>query len=272
MKKIITLPRKYNDSIYDKIDGVILGVKNLSIGFNEYETSSSLELKIDLLLKKGIEVFISLNKNMYNSDLKYLKEILNIISTKKISGILYYDIGVYNLAKDLDIPLYWNQEHLTTNYMTCNFWKKRGVCGAVISSDITIDEILDIKQKTNMKLIVQIYGYTKMAASSRKLITNYLEYIGSNDNSSSYEIYEKVSDKKYPIIEDENGTLTLSDKCINGIRYIDILEKNNIDYILFDSINCDDIEDILDKFNNKNNFDDIEEYFLSKKTIFKVKK
>lgn len=272
MKKLITLPKEYSDSLIKKIDGVIIGVKDLSVGFNTYEDSDTISNTIDYFNNLGKEVFVSLNKNIYNSDLDYLNNILNILKNKKISGILYYDIGVYNLSKDLNIPLYWNQEHLTTNYMTCNFWKKRGVSGTFVSSDITADEIIEIKNKTNMKLIVQVYGYVKMCVSSRKLISNYLKYIKDDLTYNNYEIYEKISDKKYPIIEDKNATITLSDKCINGFSYIEKFRDNNIDYILFDSINIDDIEYVIDKFDNKEDFNDNEEYFLSRKTIFKVKK
>ena len=272
MKKIITIPKEFNDSLFDKIDAVILGIKDLSIGFNTYEDMSTIEDKIDYFSNKNIEVFVSLNKNMYNSDLDYLKQVLDILSKKNISGILYYDIGVYNIAKSLDIPLYWSQEHLTTNYMTCNFWKKRGVEGVLISSDITASEIIDIKKKTDMKLIVQVYGYTRMMASSRKLISNYLKFINDDKKYDSYEIHEGISDINYPIIEDNNGTITLSDKWINAYSYIDLFKKNNIDYILFDSINISNIESVIDRFDKNEDFDIKEEYFLSKKTIFKVKK
>ena len=272
MKKLITLPEKYNDSLIYKIDGVIIGVKDLSIGFNTYETLDTIEDTIDKFNRLNKDVFVSLNKNMYNSDLKYLNKVIELLKEKNISGILYYDIGVYNIVHQSNIPLYWNQEHLATNYMACKFWNKRGVEGVLISSDITIPEIIEIKEKNDMKLIVQVFGYTKMMASSRKLISNYLKYIGDNNAYNKYKIYDKISSKSYPIIEDDNGTITLSDKCLNGISYIDIVEKNNIDYILFDSINCDNIEDVIDKFNNKNEFLDKEEYFLSKKTIFRVKK
>lgn len=274
MKKLITLPLDFTESLIQKVDGVVLGVKDLSIGFNTYETLDTLVDKIKYFKSKNVEVFISLNKNMYNSDLEYLKKIIILISTLNIDGLMYYDLSVYNIVNTnkLNIPLYWNQEHLTTNYMTCNFWQKKGVKGSFLSSDITFDEILKIREKTSMKLIVQVYGYVKMMSSSRKLVTNYLKHIGENKTNYSYEIYEKKLDKKYPIIEDDNGTITLTDKCINGIRYIERL--NTIDYLFFNSLKIDDFELVIDAFNNNDlsYFDDIEDLFLSKNTIYKVKR
>lgn len=274
MKKLITLPLDFTESLMDKIDGVIIGIKDLSIGFSTYETLDTLVDKIRYLKSKTKEVFISLNKNMYNSDLDYLKEVIILLSNEDIDGLLYYDLSVYNIVNTnkLNIPLYWDQEHLTTNYMTCNFWQNRGVKGTFLSSDITIDEILKIREKTSMKLIVQVYGYVKMMSSSRKLVTNYLKYIGENKDNCSYEIYEKKLDKKYPIIEDDNGTITLTNKCINGIKYLEKL--NNIDYIFLSSLNVDNFESVIDAFNSNDvsYFDEIEDMFLSKNTIYKVKR
>lgn len=276
MKKLITLPLKFTDSLINKIDGVIIGIEGLSIGFASYETKNSVISKIKYIKGLKREVFVSLNKNIYNSDLEYLKDVINLIKDEDIDGIIYYDISIYNIVKSMNsnIPLYWNQEHLTTNYMTCNYWKKRGVVGTFLSSDITIDEILDIKKKVNMKYIVQIFGYVRMMASSRRLITNYLEHIGYDKSHKTYEIYERVSKQKYPIIEDNNGTITLSNSCINGIKYLEILEKSGIDYIFLDSLNVPDFECVIDAFNNDDisYFDNIEDYFLSRKTIYKVKR
>lgn len=276
MKKLITLPNNYSNTLLEKIDGVILGVNNLSIGFSNYETKETIIDKIREIKSAKKEVFISLNKNMYNSDLEYLKEIILFISKEDIDGIIYYDISVYKIISEskINIPLYWYQEHLTTNYMTCNFWKKRGVTGTFLSSDITIDEVLDISKNTNMKYIIKLYGYVRMMASSRFLITNYLKHINYDKKHLNYEIYENISKKKYPIIEDTNGTITLTDKPINGIKYLDLLDKNDIDYVFLDSLNIPNFEDIVDAFNNRDisYFNEIEEYFLSKKTIYKVKK
>lgn len=276
MKKLITLPLKFTDSLINKIDGVIIGIEGLSIGFASYETKDSVISKIKYIKNLKREVFVSLNKNIYNSDLKYLKDIIDLIKDEDIDGIIYYDISIYNIVKNIDsnIPLYWNQEHLTTNYMTCDFWKKRGVVGTFLSSDITIDEILDIKKKTNMKYIVQIFGYVRMMASSRRLITNYLEHIDYDESHKTYEVYERVSKRKYPIIEDNNGTITLSNSCMNGIKYLELLEKSGIDYIFLDSLNVPDFELVIDAFNNNDisYFDNIEDYFLSRKTIYKVKR
>lgn len=275
MKKIISLPKKYSDDTLKKVNGVLLGIKDLSIGFNEYETTNTILEKIEHIKSLGNEVFISLNKNMYNEDLEYLKKVL-IMLDDKVNGIFYYDISVFNIVKTLklNIKLYWSQEHLTNNYNTCNFWQKRGVTGVVLSNDITYEEIEEIRKNTSLKIVFQIYGYVKMMASSRKLVSNYLKHVNMNMKDVPYKIHERISEKEYQIIEDENGTITLTDKCINGINYIDDLQKINIDYIFLDFISIDDADEILDAFNenNKSYFTEKEEYFLSKETIYKVKK
>ena len=65
---------------------------------------------------------------------------------------LYSDVCFINLKNELGLnyDLIWSQEHLTTNYGTINFWQEYGVNYTYISPDITLNEILEIKQNTKV--------------------------------------------------------------------------------------------------------------------------
>ena len=155
--KILIYPKNIEEieSTKKLVDGYIIGIKDMSVNANMYID--------DLSILKDInnDIFILLNKNMHNSDLEKLKEILINLNNYNIKGVLYYDVAVLTIYKTLDLnyDLVWSQEHLTTNLSTINYWNKFGVNYTYLSSDITEEEIIEISKNTKSKLIVNLFGY-----------------------------------------------------------------------------------------------------------------
>lgn len=281
MSKILIIPNtkqlKYN------VDGYILGIENLSVNMPIYFNINEVKEIIKNNPKK--EIFISLNKNMFNEDLDYLKEILLELNNLDIKGVLFYDLAILNLKEKLNLKydLVWNQEHLVTNYETINYYYNFNVKYACLSNEITLREILEIKENTDSKLMIMLFGYIPMFTSKRHLVNNYLETFNINDNSKIN--YIEKEDKTYPIIDDNIGTTVYNSHILNGIEEYLKIKEHNIDYIILNSfeINDDDFIKIIDLFKNVNS-DNIEQYkseieemckttdtaFLHKETVYKV--
>jgi len=258
--------------LLDKTDAFLFGLKGYSVNVPCVIEINELEEINKIIKKNKKELFISLNKNMINSDIDKLKEILLYIDKLDIKGIFYADICFINLKKELNIKtdLVWSQEHLTTNYATINFWKQYGVNYTYLSGEITLKEIKEIKNNTKVKLIVPIFGHLPMFVSFRHVVKNYLETFNLKDNSK-LNFIEKEN-KIYPIIDDEIGSTVYSDFVLDGYNDYKNLD---IDYVTLNefNINRKDFLKILDKYKNKNpNSLKTNTGFLHQATIYKVKK
>lgn len=254
------------------IDGVVVGLKGLSVNVNLYLTIEEINaLKIDK------EVFVAINKNIHNKDLDVLTNALK--NLKNIKGILYYDAAVVRLYNQIkpNYDLVWSQEHLATSAVTCNYWYQNNVNYAYLSAEITLDEILEISESTSMKLMVPIFGYLPMFVSKRHLVKNYLEYFKLKDDSE-LNFLEKEG-KIYPIIDSE-VTMVYSANILNGISALEPLE-NKIEYVVLNAFNIDDEKflKVCEIYKNRKNLEEIETMFsnldtgfLYKETIYKVKK
>lgn len=279
MKKIILIPNSLEQikQIDDLVDGYIIPLKDLSANYEYYFSFKELE-EILTITKK--EIFISLNKNMHSSDIELLKETLLELEKLNIEGILYYDIALVNIKQELNLrkELVWSQEHLTTNYTTCNFWYDEGVKYAYLSSEITLDEIKEIKNNTKMSLFVNIFGYTPMFTSLRPLINNYLETFEISDNSKIH--YMEKENKYYPITSDKTTTI-YSSNILNGLKeYLEL----DVDYFVINSfLISEQLEEVLKMFKeaNTNNleenekqlnnmFTNLDKGFFYLETIYKV--
>ena len=273
MKKLI-IPKNFDEIEVLKpyYDGIIVGIKDLSVNVNLYLTVDDVNnLNIDR------EIFVALNKNMHNSDLGKLEKAMKTL--KNIKGILYYDAAVvyiYNKLKP-DYDLVWSQEHATTSSVTCNYWKEKGANYTYLSADITLEEIIKIRSLTDMKLIVPIFGYLPMFVSKRHLVKNYLECFDLKDESNIH--YLEKDNKMYPVL-DADLTSVYSANILGSIEAYKELEDNMIDYVTLNTFNIEleKMKEVLKIFANKSSnkleelFSNLDTGFLYKETIYKVKK
>lgn len=243
MKLLISLNTLELETYLKFTNSFIIGLKDYCV--NYYEASIS---DIEKVLNKypTIELFVSLNKNIFNDDLQELKIMLMQLTKIKIKGLIFYDLSILNMVKglDLDIPLVIAQDHLITNYNICNYYCEKGVEYAYLSSDITKDEIIEISKKSNIKLMTFFFGNILITHSKRKLLTNYYEYYNIAHREKSGLIKEKNKEEEtYYIEENKIGTNILTKKILNGADFFYEL-KDKIEYAILDS----NVRD--DKFNN----------------------
>ena len=283
--KLLIMPKSIDQikSLIEDIDGVIVGIKDLSINQPAYFTLDEIKKINEIIKNNGKEIFVSLNKNMFNKDLEILEYTLLQLDNLKLNGILYYDIAIVNFKKNLKLvtPLVWNQEHLTTNYLTSNFWYEYGAKYTMLSSEITLDEINEIALNANAKTMVPIFGYLPMFVSRRHLVKNYLDTFKIKDDSNIN--YIEKEDKIYAIIDSNDGTIAYSNKCLNGINET---LKLNVDYIVLNSFNINNatFKRVVSMYNivNESNVQEFKEEidkmldtdtgFLYKETVYEVKK
>ena len=283
MKVLVELIDK-DISEYSNIDGVILGLKDYSV-FNNI-TYTKEEIKDITNKYSNLDIFVKIDKNIFNSEINNLKEILTYLSKLNIKGVFFYDLALLQIKKDLnlDIDLVWSQTHMVTNYRTCNYYNEKGVKYALLSKEITLDEIIEISNKSSIKTIVEVFSKPTVGFSRRKLVTNYNHDIGET-GSNELEVLEKVSNDTYLVKEEDAGTGFILNKILNGTSIIKDLYNNNVDYILLrevDNINFKELVNDTKEYIESNCLDDnyISKYkklgdstgFFFKKTIYKVKK
>ena len=266
MSNLVVIPGKMEDInkiLNMDIKGIILGVKSLSI----YPLELDIDNIIDIKNNTDKKVYVIIKKMIHNNDLDMVREVINKINNSNIDGIIFYDLGVFNIIKKMNVnkELILSMEHLNASINSHLFYKKRGITGSIVTNDITYNEVLDIKNNTGMNIFYMVYGYLPIFYSRRCLITNYFKYIDKENNSDRYYIYN--DNMEYMVIEHNFGTIIYS-PLVNMINEIDKL--SNIDNLIIDLSYNNDI-DIIDKYLNKEHMDNTYTGFFDKKTIYKLR-
>ena len=291
--EIITKVEKDIDSYIELgLNTFLLPVKDYSIEYSNYYSLEDIETIVTKY--PNINIFVSMNRNIENEELEDIKSIMIKLNKLKIKGIFFYDACFIKLKQDLglDIDLVWSSTHMVTNYRTCDYYYNQNVKYALLSKEITEEEILEIINKSKINKIVELISMPVIATSKRKLVSNYYENYNM-EKKDKIEVKEKVSDTDLLIKEDKNGVFFVKENIINGFYILDDLLKNKLDYILvkedfidhdlfvsiikdliyyinnYDSISDEEKKSIKDKWLNKIGEDS---GFFFKKTIYRVKK
>lgn len=277
----ITLKEKYNN-----VDGLILSLKDYSVQSGRYYSLE--EIKTIKENNKELEIFINMNKNFFNKEIEALEKTLKEIDEINITGILFYDVSVLKIKKDLNIKtnLVWASTYMVNNYKTCNYYYNKGVEYALIGKEITLEEIKEIIANSKIKSMIEVVGLPSVAFSKRKLISNFYSDLNKK-SKESIDVIEKVTGETYKVDENNLGTSFYLKKIMNGTVVIKDLFDANAKYIVMKEYGIEeatfyDLVTDTKKYIEGNCLDNnyLEKYkklgdytnFFFKKTIYKVKK
>lgn len=273
------------------VNNYLFPLKDFAVEYVDYFTLNEIK---DIRKKyPQINIFVSMNKNIFNDELKSCDEILEKLEQIGISALFFYDQALIRLRnkKKLNFDLVWAGTHLVTNKNTCNYYYNNKVEYALISKEITLNEIIEIKNNSKIKVIVELVSIPSVAFSKRKLITNYYHNL-NKDKEESLLVHEKISNEDYFLVENKDGVSCYKNNILNGCSALDKLIKNKIDYVLLKedlidtNVFMETVENIYKYINNydklndkeKNEFIEKENNLLSddtgffyKETIYKVK-
>jgi putative protease len=123
-----------------------------------------------------------------------------------------------------------------TNYSSARFWEKMGAKRLVLSRELTIEEIRDIRDHVSLELECFVHGSICISYSGRCYISSFLANRSANrgecTNSCRWRYTlseEKRPGEYYPVYEDDRGTYVLSSKDLCMIEYLDRLADGGID-------------------------------------------
>lgn len=241
------------------VSAFLFALEGYSVGYNTY-TLEEIE-KIDVSNK-----YVMINRVLDCESVDKLNELLPLLNNVK--GLVYEDIAVYNLVKDLglDLEMIFYQNHFATNTNSVNFWLDR-VDSIFVSNEITKEEITNIVENASKEVVLHLYGYNQVMYSRRKLLSNWSDFFDIDKKNTNL-LTDRATKVQFRAMENEYGTVMYSGKVFNGKE---LLGLGNVKYYY---VNPTMIEHdvVIDFLTNNNHNSDMEDNgFLDKETIYKFK-
>lgn len=225
-------------------DAFVIGEQKFGLRLAGEFTVAEVEEATKLIRAAGKKVYVAVNALFHNDRIEALEAYVQEMQRIGVDALLFGDPAVVTVVRELGItvPLHWSAETIATNWFQVNYWGARGAKRAVLARELSIDEVIEIKENTTHEIEVQVHGMTCMFQSKRTLLGNYFLYrdevmeIDKRKESKNMFLHDKERKNKYLIYEDLNGTHIFSpnDMCI--IDELTELFEAGIDSLKFDGV------------------------------------
>jgi U32 family peptidase len=194
-------------------DAVYAGQPRYSLRVRENDFSmTNLAIGIKEAHARGKKFFVASNISPHNAKVKtYMRDMEPVIAMQP-DALIMSDPGLIMMVREKwpEMPVHLSVQANAVNYASVKFWQKMGLTRVILSRELSIDEIKEIRQECpEMELEVFIHGALCIAYSGRCLLSGYFNSRDPNQgtctNSCRWDY--KVHDAK----EDAAGVIRLQD-------------------------------------------------------------
>ncbi len=253
------------DAVYAGLPRYSLRVRNNSFNLE------NLKLGIDEAHGQNKQFFVAANIAPHNSKVKtFIKDIEPIIHMKP-DALIMSDPGLMMMVREKwpEAVIHLSVQMNTVNYAAVKFWQSLGVKRVILSRELSLDEVAEIRQQCpDIEIEVFVHGALCIAYSGRCLLSGYFNHRDPNQGSCTnacrwgYNIHEaeqletgdmrlikpapqlglgetteklvlleeKQRPGEYmPMYEDEHGTYIFNSKDLRAIQHVAKLVEIGVD-------------------------------------------
>ena len=177
---------------------------SLRVRNNEFGKLETLGEAIDEAHSGGKQFYVVSNVLPHNAKVRtYLTDMAPVIALKP-DALIMADPGLIDLVRESwpEMPVHLSVQANTVNFAAVRFWKKLGVSRIILSRELSLDEVAEIRQECpDIELEVFVHGALCVAYSGRCLLSGYFNRRDSNQGSCTNSCrwgYKLNSAKKTP--------------------------------------------------------------------------
>jgi putative protease len=136
--------------------------------------------------QRGKKFFVASNLMPHNAKVKtYLADMAPVIAMRP-DALIMADPGLIMMVREKwpEMPIHLSVQANTVNYAAVRFWKSLGLTRVILSRELSLDEIEEIRQQCpDMELEVFIHGALCIAYSGRCLLSGYFNHRDPNQGT-----------------------------------------------------------------------------------------
>lgn len=243
------------DAVYAGLPRYSLRVRN-----NDFDRKN-LAVGIAEAHALGRRFYLACNLMPHGAKLKTFVADMEPMVAMGPDALIMADPGLIMLVRERwpEVPVHLSVQANTVNAAAVLFWQRQGVVRIILSRELSIEEITDIREACpDIELEVFVHGALCIAYSGRCLLSGYLNHRDANQGSCTnscrweykvgtpnapstaggrhqdadqvYLLEESKRPGDYmPVFEDENGTYLMNAKDLRAVEHVERLVAMGID-------------------------------------------
>jgi U32 family peptidase len=169
-------------------DAVYIGQPRYSLRVreNEFSRIEKIAEAVEEAHGLGKQVYIASNLSPHNNKVKtYLRDMAPVIEMQP-DALIMSDPGLIMMVREKwpDVPVHLSVQANAVNYATVKFWQTLGLTRIILSRELSLNEIEEIRQECpDIELEVFVHGALCIAYSGRCLLSGYMTHRDSNQGA-----------------------------------------------------------------------------------------
>ena len=205
------------DAVYAGQPRYSLRVRN-----NEFD-HENLAIGIQEAHELGKKFYVVVNIQPHNSKLKNFIRDLEPVVAMQPDALIMSDPGLIMMVRENfpDMPVHLSVQANAVNWATVKFWQNMGLTRVILSRELSIDEIEEIKNNVpGMEIEVFVHGALCMAYSGRCMLSGYMNKRDANQGACTnacrweYKVHQTQQDENGDVIPVQN--LNTSSNCCSS--------------------------------------------------------
>ncbi|WPX09178.1 U32 family peptidase [Anaerocellum danielii] len=212
-------------------DSVYVGAKEFSArAYAKNFSEDELKKAIDFCHERGKKIYLAINTLIYNDEMHKAVNLIEFAYREGIDSVIVQDLGLlFIILKEFPgMPVHASTQMTVHNLAQVSFLENLGVKRVILSRELSLDEIKNIRQQSSIELEVFVHGALCISYSGQCLFSSILFKRSGNRGQCAQpcRLYYKFLDKKKKTV-DQGYLISPKDICL--LENIDKLIKAGVD-------------------------------------------
>ena len=126
--------------------------------------------------QKNKKVYVTMNIIPHDSDFNNLDEYLKELETINVDAIIVSSLYIMKRAREIAplLEVHVSTQKSTTNVDTIEYYQEKGATRVVLAREVSLEEMINIKEKTSVELEVFIHGGMCSSYSGHCVLSNHM--------------------------------------------------------------------------------------------------
>lgn len=194
-------------------------------------TPQELEQAVAYCHERNVDVHVTCNTLPRNDEVARLPEFLELLEHLGVDAVIVADLGVFRLAQKHapHVKLHMSTQAGIANYESACMWHDLGASRVILSRELSLNEVRQLREKTPARLEVEtfVHGAMCVSYSGRCVLSNYMTgrdaQRGACAQPCRYKyalMEEKRPGEYFPVEEDSKGAYIFSSRDMCMIDHV----------------------------------------------------
>ncbi len=164
------------DAVY--IGGQQFGLRSRASNFSYDEMREG----VAFAHARGAKVYVAANMVTHEGDIEGAGDFFRTLRDIGIDAVIVSDPAMIEtcLSEAEGLPVHLSTQASATNYETLRFWKEEGLERVVLAREVSMDEIVQMKQEVDVEIETFVHGAMCISYSGRCTLSNHMTLRDAN--------------------------------------------------------------------------------------------